>query len=60
MPVASNEVTSMRKKHPRLIDFVCKYLPSALVALEVLEKIVELVNKVVNYAGPVRKFRLLV
>lgn len=50
----------MRKKHPRLIDLVCKYLPSALVALEVLEKIVELVSKVVNYAGPVRKFRLLV
>jgi hypothetical protein len=50
---------SMRTK-PKLIDLVCKYLPAIVVTLEVINQVLELVNKVVNYGSPLSELRLFI
>ena len=47
-------------KKSHLIDLVRKILQLAVLVLEFLNQLLELVNKVVNYAGPFRKLRILV
>lgn len=49
----------MRKKST-LTDLVHRYLPLIIVILEVTNQVLELVNKVVNYARPIPKLRILV
>lgn len=47
-------------KKSHLIDLVRKILQLAVLVLEFLNQLLELVNKVVNYAGPLPEFRILI
>lgn len=47
-------------KKSTLAGLVCKYLPVVILILELTNQVIELVNKVVNYASSISKLRIFI